>query len=79
MPALLPVGADTHLSLNRTAQALDVSRQRVLSFTAAGALSATVMGGRLFFERDKVEALRQQLAAGKAPPARTAKRGRSRA
>ena len=78
MPALLPVGADTHLSLNRTAQALDVSRQRVL-FTAARALSATVMGGRLFFARDKVEALRQQLAAGEALPARTAKRGRSRA
>ena len=59
--------------------ALDVSRQRVLSFTAAGALSATVMGGRLFFERDKVEVLRQHLVAGEAPPARTAKRGRSRA
>lgn len=79
MPTLLPVAADTHLSLSRTALALDVSRQRVLSFSAGGVLNATVMGGRLFFARAQVEALRQRLAAGEAAPLRATKHGRSRA
>ncbi len=70
MPTVLPLAADTHLSLSRTALALDISRQRVLSFSAAGALGATVMGGRLFFERSQVETLGQQLAAERAAKAR---------
>ena len=76
MPTVLPIAADTHLSLSRTAFALDISRQRVLTFSAAGALGATVMGGRLFFERAQVEALAEQLAAERERAAKARHRGR---
>jgi hypothetical protein len=74
MPNLLTVAADSYLSLSRAARALNVSRQRVLSFSAAGVLSATVVGGRLFFGRAQVEALAERLAAERAARAAKARR-----
>jgi hypothetical protein len=75
MPTLLTVAADSHLSLSRAARELAVTRQRVLSLSAAGVLPTVVMGGRLFFQRAQVEALAERLAAERAVKAR--RRGRT--
>jgi len=72
MPALLHVAGDSHYSLSRAAKVLGMTRQRVLTFGTAGSLTATVMGGRLFFERSQVEALRDRLATER----KAARRGR---
>ncbi len=68
MPVLLPL-PDLHLSQAQAALRLGVSRHRVLAFSAAGVLTATRMGGRLFFATEEVEALAHHLTSTKSPPA----------
>lgn len=78
MPTTLPV-ANTHLSLTQAALKIGRTRQFVLSLAAAGSLSPTMMGGRLFFPLVEVDALARRLAASEAAPSRPRKRPRSRA
>jgi predicted site-specific integrase-resolvase len=53
---------DDHISEIQAANRLGVSRHLVLVFAAAGQLHAVPMGGRLFYQKAEVDALRVRLA-----------------
>jgi hypothetical protein len=75
---LAPALADTaHVNTSGAARLLGCTRQRTLSLAARGLLQPITMAGRVFFERAKVEALRDRLAAEREPaPASRRRRAR---
>ena len=54
---------DRHVNPAGAAAMLGITRYRVLSLSARGLLPPVTVGGRVFFERAQVEALREQIAA----------------